>query len=198
MSENTSNSVVSKTAAEFVGQNPTLGLNQIGLESDTLLIKVGDCVTAWNDLDYTAPSANAFEQVLSCLATKIPSSKAVCDSLSGGAFPVNLNAPIYPPQITANQNDYNPAGFQTANIMLINSNAPRDITGLIAPVPVEGRVMHILNNGTKNITLKNNDAASLAANRFELDSNVTFGPNDGVILVYGILIGRWRMTGSHI
>ena len=82
---NESNSVIERTAADFVSQNPVLLLNQIGIESDTLLQKVGDCVTAWNDLDYTTPSHNAFEQVLSCDETKVPSSKAVCDALVTGA-----------------------------------------------------------------------------------------------------------------
>lgn len=195
MSENTSPSVISQTAAQFTAANPILDLNQIGIESDTLLIKVGDCATAWNELDYTVPSANAFEQVLSCLKDKVVSSKAICDALSGGGFPENLNAPIYPPQIVANQNDYNPAGIQTANLVLISSDLPRSITGLIAPVPVEGRVQHFLNDGSSNITFVNNSASSVAANRFQLDTNKTFGPNDGVSFVYDVLNSRWRISG---
>lgn len=40
------------TAANWTASNPTLAQGEIGIESDTKLIKVGDGVNAWNDLDY--------------------------------------------------------------------------------------------------------------------------------------------------
>lgn len=39
------------TAAEWAADNPVLGDGEIGFERDTYLIKMGDGVTAWNDLD---------------------------------------------------------------------------------------------------------------------------------------------------
>lgn len=41
-----------QTAAEWADDNPTLTLNNFGVESDTGKIKVGDGTTAWNDLEY--------------------------------------------------------------------------------------------------------------------------------------------------
>lgn len=40
------------TAAQWVADNPTLAEGEIGLENDTKLAKLGDGVTAWNDLEY--------------------------------------------------------------------------------------------------------------------------------------------------
>lgn len=41
-----------KTSSEFTSENPTLGKNIIGKETNTGRQKVGDGVTAWNDLPY--------------------------------------------------------------------------------------------------------------------------------------------------
>lgn len=41
-----------RTAAQWVADNPVLYLGEPGCESDTVLFKVGDDVTAWNDLPY--------------------------------------------------------------------------------------------------------------------------------------------------
>lgn len=48
------------TAANWTSNNPTLGSGEIGIESDTKAMKVGDGVTAWTSLTYAgAPSATA-------------------------------------------------------------------------------------------------------------------------------------------
>ena len=40
------------TAANWTSANPTLALGEFGLETDTMLYKVGDGATAWNSLSY--------------------------------------------------------------------------------------------------------------------------------------------------
>ena len=40
------------TAANWTSANPTLALGEFGLETDTMLYKVGDGTTAWNSLSY--------------------------------------------------------------------------------------------------------------------------------------------------
>jgi len=45
---------ISLTAAEWTSADPVLGLGEIGFESDTYQIKVGDGVTAWISLAYFA------------------------------------------------------------------------------------------------------------------------------------------------
>ncbi len=42
------------TAANWASVNPTLGPGEPALETDTMLVKYGDGVTAWNDLQYAA------------------------------------------------------------------------------------------------------------------------------------------------
>ena len=40
------------TAANWVSANPTLALGEFGMETDTMLYKIGDGATAWNSQSY--------------------------------------------------------------------------------------------------------------------------------------------------
>jgi len=40
------------TAAAWTSANPILAEGEIGIENDTKLIKVGDGINNWNDLEY--------------------------------------------------------------------------------------------------------------------------------------------------
>jgi len=46
------------TAVVMTANNPILAAGEIGIETDTLRIKIGDGSTAWNSLSYQAPSAS--------------------------------------------------------------------------------------------------------------------------------------------
>jgi hypothetical protein len=49
--------------------NPILGKGEIGIESDTGLIKIGNGATNWNDLDYTTGDG---QQYFFCPFSKFP------------------------------------------------------------------------------------------------------------------------------
>lgn len=68
-----------------------------------------------------------------------------------------------PAQITANQNDYNPALTSNAQMIHVSSDAARDITGWVLAT---GRVLKVRNRGAFTITLKHQNGGSAAANRF--------------------------------
>jgi hypothetical protein len=40
------------TAANWVSENPILAQGEIGIETDTRFVKLGDGITNWNDLGY--------------------------------------------------------------------------------------------------------------------------------------------------
>jgi hypothetical protein len=46
------------TAADWISTNPVLALGEIGIETDTVKIKIGDGSTAWNSLPYFTPAAS--------------------------------------------------------------------------------------------------------------------------------------------
>lgn len=111
---------------------------------------------------------------------------------SGGLTLSNIS----PAQITADQNDYEPAGFLQAGFVRISSDAARNITGF-------GRdglwhVKVLLNFGAFTITLVHESGASTANKRLSLRNAVNFAlpPNGAAILVYDGSSDRWRALGG--
>lgn len=99
---------------------------------------------------------------------------------------------ISPSQITSDQNDYNPAGLSTATVLRLNSNAFRELTGLVGGS--DGRLLILNNIGSFPIALRNENADSTAANRFALPHDyVIIAPNQTASLMYDLTSGRWRL-----
>jgi len=48
------------SAANWASANPTLAAGEVGVETDTFLIKVGDGSTAWNSLAYVSEINHRF------------------------------------------------------------------------------------------------------------------------------------------
>lgn len=104
---------------------------------------------------------------------------------------------ISPAQITANQDDYAPTGIGTANVIRVDSDAARSITGLSAS-QVEGRVIILQNDGGFTITLLHENANSTAANRFDLGDDTDFSLVSGgtCLVIYDGTASRWRLLGG--
>jgi hypothetical protein len=103
---------------------------------------------------------------------------------------------ITPPQLLVNQDDYNPTGFSTCNMIRQAINGDRVITGFVAPSAGVNRIFGINNlSSTANIKFKNNDAGSIASNRLLLRDN---GPdksikeNETALFWYDHTSARWR------
>jgi hypothetical protein len=103
---------------------------------------------------------------------------------------VALSGVIAPPQITANQNDFNPASLASAAVMQLSSDAARNITGLAAGA--DGRIISIINVGSQTITLVNESASSTAANRLTFGADLTLLPRQAAILRYDGTTSRWQ------
>jgi hypothetical protein len=117
------------------------------------------------------------------------------DGLFNISGAVKYSTQSAPSQITSIQNDYNPSSVNcaTSTTLLINSDAARDITGLAGGVA--GCEMRLVNNGAFTITLKEQNASSTAANRFNTGGDIALVSNAGVTLVYDGFANRWRNTG---
>ena len=98
-------------------------------------------------------------------------------------------------QITSNQNDYD-IGAKTSAAFAINSDAARDITGILATSVADGTLLFIQNVGAFTITLKDESASSSAANRFALTGDIALGADAGVILQYNSASQRWRALAA--
>jgi len=101
-----------------------------------------------------------------------------------------LTGIISPPQITSNQNDYNPTGIASASVLNLSSDALRNVTGLASGA--EGRVVVLLNTGSQPILLVNESGSSTAANRFSLGNDLGIAAKQAAILRYDGAASRWR------
>ena len=103
---------------------------------------------------------------------------------------VALSNDISPASIGASQNNYAPAGHDTASVMRLTASGAFNITGLAGGV--DGRMLTIFNIGASTITLTNQDGASTAANRFAIGSNIAIATDQAAILIYDSTSARWR------
>jgi len=105
-----------------------------------------------------------------------------------------LGGVISPPQITANQNDYNPTGVATAAVLQLSSDASRTITGLAGGA--EGRIVSLINIGGQPVALADESASSTAANRFTLGGTLTVAAKQAALLRYDGTAARWRLMSG--
>jgi hypothetical protein len=71
---------------------------------------------------------------------------------------VQYSGDISPTQIAGNQNDYNPSGLGTAMILRLNSDATRNITGLVGQG--DGRLICLVNIGSQNLVFQDANSGS--------------------------------------
>jgi hypothetical protein len=107
----------------------------------------------------------------------------------GGTFRA---IPLSPAQITVSQNNYAPA--TKSLFQRLDSSGAVDITGLSLS-QVDGQVHTIVNVGANAITLKNQDAASTAANRFlnSTGADIVLSANQAADIFYDGTTARWRV-----
>ena len=101
-------------------------------------------------------------------------------------------AVIRPAQITANQNNYNPPGWETAIGMELETDAARTITG-IKTFGRQRRISFLLNRGNFNITLPHNSSSSDAVNRFGFGS-----ASENLVIPSGRIVWFQYDVGSEV
>lgn len=109
---------------------------------------------------------------------------------------VRFGGVLTPPQINAQQNDYNPAGLASASHLRLSTDATRTITGLAGGVA--GRSLLITNVGANAAVLAHESTSSSAANRFLFGSgqDLSLAPGQSVLLRYDAVTARWRREGE--
>ena len=105
------------------------------------------------------------------------------------AGPRLMTGVISPTQLTGNTDNWNPTGLATANVIRMDVDAPRTITGIVAQA--SGTILILYNKTNFTITLAH-DATSTAANRFYCTGNVDMG-----ILAHGTVEARYDGTDSR-
>lgn len=139
----------------------------------------------WNNL---AASSGKF------LKSNGTGSDPTWEDISGGvadSAAVKWSGVITPSQITANQNNYAPTGCSTSSTIRLDSDAAYNITGISCSQST-GMFLLLQNIGAYNLTLKNEDSNSTAANQFLFSSDQVIHPKETFIVVYDDTSDRWR------
>lgn len=106
---------------------------------------------------------------------------------------VDQSETITPPQITADQHNYDPSesavGWCNSAVLRLSSDASRTITGLKAYG--DSKLAIVQNVGAQNIVLGNASTSSAAANRFAFSRSITLTPGQLIHLYYDCIQQRW-------
>ena len=103
----------------------------------------------------------------------------------------SIKNPITPTTLSGSQNDYAPAGGSTSGVWRIGSTLAVNITGINIG-QTDGQFIVLDNIGSFTITLKNQDAASTATNRFSLVTDLLLLAGMSAQLQYDNNSQRWR------
>jgi hypothetical protein len=160
---------------------------------------IGKVLTAFSASAGTVSSSDsilaAFQKIVGNIALKANSSSPVFSGVSDNQGTLKLSSFVTSTQITANQNDYTATdGSNTCSAktsLRISTNASRNITGLSCG-QAEGDIRIIHNVGSFSAVLTNQDAGSIAANRFLLGGDMTLAADTSVTIKYDGVAGRWR------
>ena len=109
---------------------------------------------------------------------------------------ITIQTIITPPTLNSDQDDYNPTGFSTCNMIRQLINGDRVITGFQAPPAGVNRVFSMNCVDTNDrIKFKNNDSGSSSANRLLLRGNggdKQIQENETATFWYDHTSNRWR------
>ena len=153
--------------------------------------------------EYQIVSAEPFFQIRDRIKTvaagqpSVEASKGILLTKDASIFKnaIILDFVIEPPSLPAGAiNDFSPTDLEFATTMYISSDNNSSWNGLLAPVPLRPQWIVIINSGNKVITAKPENVQSLPPNRFSINGNVSFNPNDMGFGLYDIARSRWRLN----
>jgi len=152
-----------------------------------MLFRYDDTSARWRTM------SGPFPDILAATANTFTNTNTFSSTVVHGAS-VTFAGTISPAAIGANQNDYNPTGWSTANVVRLSTSGgtTRDIQG--ASAGASGELKWLVNLGPDLIRLQHENAGSSAANRFLLTSGTTFGIllNGVCGIIYDGTSSRWR------
>jgi len=175
------------TAAQWVSLNPVLASGERGFETDTLKIKYGDGIRAWNSLPYFAPASSPDPSTTllgnPITATELSKlagigSQTVISQLNGKAASGHDHAGVYSPVGHNHTGVYSPVGHDHSGVY---SPVGHDHDSAYAVKSIEGDVAGKLDKsgGTMTGALVLSGAPTLdlhPATKLYVDSSISVGP----------------------
>ena len=123
-------------------------------------------------------------------------------NLTVGTSIISPSATLSPASFNADQHDYNPTGWIvggliTKSVLRLQSIGSNNLTGLVPSSPDLGNTVIIMNVGVSNFSIDNNDANSLAANRFSMNGDTLLNPGEAASFIRDTVVSRWRQIGQY-
>lgn len=111
---------------------------------------------------------------------------------------LRLLTSISPASISGAQNDYNPTGLTSTVTVRIAATADVTMTGMLNTTGFTGRILNLCNISSFTIAITNEDAGSVAANRFSLpnSASVILAANECALVYYDSTSSRWRIWSA--
>lgn len=101
--------------------------------------------------------------------------------------------------LIANTNNLAIANLATSILVRLTTAGNFQLTGIVVPDITKTFFFNAFNVGTSgNIIFKNNDAGSIAQNRFLVGGDINVQPGEGLSLIYDPVDLRWRSPGKNI
>ncbi len=104
---------------------------------------------------------------------------------------MRVTGAIYP-AISANTNDWAPAGFETTELIVVTVTGTRDLTGIAAGS--KGRTIPVFVAGAGTLTLKDASASSAVGNRFAIGADVAITAGYGFWMSFDQTNAVWRVA----
>jgi len=106
---------------------------------------------------------------------------------------------ISPSQITSDQDNYNPTGWDDATIVRLDGDATiRAITSFVAPTTTsKPYIKKLINVGSNAIYIPTEHPDGTAANRVLYSNDFILLPKQSIDIIYDGTSSRWRITGEN-
>lgn len=179
------------TAANWTSNNPTLGVGELGWETDTRKAKLGDGATAWTGLSYiVAPDSSALTSATSFSGDVTGLYNALVVGSAAGEFDLLGDATI---TNTGTLSDY---ALGDVAVLRWNGASALTLTGIANGG--DGRLLIVVNVTAAQTLTLSHDATSSAANRFYCpnSADLTVPFNAGALMVYDATSSRWRVLAA--
>lgn len=175
------------TAANWTSNNPTLAAGELGYESDTGQIKIGDGSTAWTSLGYTGVTSSYVDTAVSNLVDTAPDALNTLNELAAAlnddadfsntiATSIATKAPLNQTIATKNANYTLQA---SDNGTLIKVDGTVTITVPSSTIPAGGRVDFVnVGSGTvtfagSGVTISSKDSALTITTQYSAASLIS-------------------------
>jgi len=194
-------------AANWTAANPTLAIGEIGVESDTNSVKVGDGSTAWNSLDYFGVSSAYVTNQINNLIDSAPGTLDTLNEIAAAIgddenfittvnASIDAKAPLLADFVTDSTTARTVTSSDAHKTILFTSGSDITITvDASTDFPVGAR-MDFIQDGAGIITVTASGATVAAAETSTTSGSFTIGAQYSAATLLCVGTDSYRLIGN--